>query len=36
MSTEEAKAFMDALVASVAPSHMTIEEALGRSRLDRF
>jgi prevent-host-death family protein len=36
MSAEEARAFMDALVASVPPSGMTIEEALGRSRLDRF
>ncbi len=37
MSAHEARAFMDRLVAS-APSEpmMSIEEALGRNRLDRF
>lgn len=36
MSADEAHAFMDELIASVPPSDMTIEEALGRNRLDRF
>jgi prevent-host-death family protein len=36
MSPAEAHAFMDELIASVPPSKMTTQEALGRSRLDRF
>jgi prevent-host-death family protein len=36
MSADEAHAFMDELIARVPTSDMTIEEALGRDRLDRF
>ncbi len=34
MSAEEARSFMDKLIASVPPSEMTLEDALGRNRLD--
>ncbi len=34
MSNEEARSFMDKLIASVPPSEMTLEDALGRSRRD--
>jgi prevent-host-death family protein len=36
MSSEEAHVFMDELIDSVPPSDMTLEEAIGRNRLDRF
>ena len=35
MSPEEARSFMDQLIASVPPSEMTLEDDLGRNRLDR-
>ena len=36
MSAKQARSFMDELIASVPPSDMTLEDALGRNRLDRF
>ena len=36
MSPQEAQGLMDELIASVPPSDMTVEEALGRDRLGRF
>ena len=36
LTAEEARALLDDLAASTPESLMTIEEALGRNRLDRF